>query len=265
MNRRKKSKRETVRRAIVTSANSPSAGLQSASSPVDGVPQQLLSDAGVAQLMADSGFRQALEEIHGLARDSQEAASENEEALLLYACLAVKHRKRMDGTPKENYERRWAQDTGKTWKALAEFPGRLRGMAEEVKGLSGSPFFDPARTTTTMIPDGKHWDFAKRELSMLHLFLEGYSYWLDERVKCVSTFMKHFYRRVPRGTLSLFTLNVSKEVKLMTGRFHDREVADLLNAADFVLNPDIAKSGPRFDEQSIALMRSRQKRKAPKT
>jgi hypothetical protein len=243
----------------------PKSGEERASEPVDGVRREVLADAGVARLMAHHGFLQALGKIHGVARDGQKAAGESDEALLLYTRLAVGPTKRTGRTLKENFERRFAQDTGKTWKALAEFPDRLRRLAEEVKGLSRSPFFDPLRTATTILPDNTHWDFAKRDFCMLHLFLESYSYWLDERVKRVSALGKHFYRRAPRGKLSLFTIHVSEQVKLTTGGWHDRLVADLLNAADLVLNPDTAKCGPRFDEQSIVLQRSRNKTKNPKT
>ncbi len=217
-------------------------------------------------LMANRQFRKALENIRKLARHGHRLASGSEEEvnLLMFAYLAVRFRGHRGERRKEDWERRWARDTGKSWKALAEFPARLRRMAEDVKGLSGSPFFDPMRTATTVLPD-TDWDFARQGLYMLPFCLEAYSNWLDERVKHVSAYMRYFYRRTPRGRLSAFTLHVSEQVKLLTGRLHDPEVAELLNAADLVLNPEIAKTGPRFDEQSIALLRYREKRKTPKT
>jgi hypothetical protein len=241
----------------------------SAGDPVDGALSSVWDDARVVRLMADDGFRQALGRIYRLARDDQKAAGgSEEEALLLYASVAVtytrptaKRGKQTDCTPKENWERCWTQDTGKTWKALTEFPDRIRRMAEEVEHVGRSYVFDPKRITSE-IPLAM---YAKREFPILPTTLRNYAGWLEAQVASTSAYIKSFYRRTLRGALSHFTLDVSKQVKLITGQFHDREVADLLNVADLVLNPDTAKSGLRFNEQNIALLRSRQKRKTPKT
>lgn len=214
-------------------------------------------------LMANGGFRKALEQIFNLARDEHKVAggSEEELALLLFVFLAVRSRRRT-GTPKEHWERSFAQDTGKTWKALSEFPDRLRRIAGELEHLSGSWPFDPVRAITSERPLAI---YAKREFPILPTTLRNYANWLAAQVNAVSGLMKLFYLRAPRGRLSLLTLQVSEQVKLITGRVCDPQVAELLNAADLVLNPGDLDSGDRFDEQTIALMRSREKRKTRKT
>lgn len=220
-------------------------------------------DAMIARLMADDGFRQALRTIYALQRKGQKivSGSDEEEVLVLYVSLAVRRRERTKGSPKEKFERRWAQDTGKTWKALTEFPTRIRRMAGEVEHVGKSHWLDPKRIASE-IPLAM---YAKREFPILPTTLRNYADWLEATINRTSTFLKSLYLRVPRGRLSLFTLTVSEQVKLITGRYRDRLVADLLNAADLVLHPGTAKSQPRFFEQDIALQRSRQKRKTPKT
>lgn len=213
-----------------------------------------------SRLIANDGFSRALAKILNLARKGHTPAAEGREALLVFVPLAVQ---RMKPARREDWERTWARDTGKTWKQLTEFSDRVRRIAEEIKGLSGSHYFDRKRAITekSLLPDSTHWEFAKRHFELLPMFLEGYACWLEEQVKAISALMKHFYRRAPRKH-SGFIRFVSDQVKLMTGKFHDREVADLLNAADRALNPGHQGTEDRFDEQTIALLRSRQKRRA---
>lgn len=214
-------------------------------------------------LMANGRFRKALEQIFDLALDEHKVAggSKEDPDLLLFVFLAVRRRRRT-GTPKEHWERTFAQDTGKTWKALSEFPDRLKRIAGELEHLSGNWPFDPVRAFTSEEPLAI---YAKREFPILPTTLRNYANWLAAQVNAVSGLMKNFYLRAPRGRLSLVTLQVSEQVKLITGRVCDPQVAELLNAADLVLNPGDSDSGDRFDEQAIALMRSREKRKTHKT
>jgi hypothetical protein len=189
--------------------------------------------------------------------------NQSDNLLLIYTRNAVMgsvmtRSKRAKSTPKELWEKCFAQNTGKTWKQLTEFPGRIRRMAKEIELIHRSYVFDPERLTSkaSLVM------YAKREFPILPVILGNYAHYLEIKVIQTSAKMKRFYSRTPRGMLSPFILDVSKQVKIITGRYHDRLVADLLNAADLVLNPDVAKTGPRFFEQPIVLVRSRQKRKS---
>lgn len=213
-----------------------------------------------SRLIANNGFSRALAKILNLAQQGHTPAEEGREALLVFVPLAVQRTK---PARREDWERTWARDTGKTWKQLTEFSDRLRRIAQEIRGLSRSYCFDPKRAfrPNPLLPDNTQWAFAKRQFDKLPTFLEVYACWLEAQVKGISARMKYFYRRAPRRH-SGFIHFVSDQVKLMTGNFHDREVADLLNAADRALNPGHQGTEDRFDEQTIALLRSRQKHRA---
>jgi hypothetical protein len=215
----------------------------------------------VALFKADPECCLALEQILQLARKG-DSASGSEEDLLFFIFLAVKSGRRTRYSSKADFERTFARFTGKTWKALSEFPARLRRTAEEVERVGGSHFFDPARAIKLETPLAI---YARREFPKLPTTLANYARWLEAQVKGISRMMRRFYRRGRPGQYSSFILNASEQVKLIAGRFCDRQVADLLNAADRVLHPGDSTSGIRFDEQGIALLRSRQKHKTLKT
>jgi hypothetical protein len=203
--------------------------------------------------MADEGVRRAMETICKLARDGHSATVSSD--LFRFLSQAVQCPR-----PAQDYERDWARDTGKSWKQLTEFPDRLRGIAEEVEGLSRSKFFDPARAIISEMPLAVD---QRREFPILPKALRNYANWLKGQIELNLAFRKH-YGRWPRKH-SHFIRYVSEEVKSITGRYCDREVADLLNAADRVVNPGNRDNKDRLDEQTIALLRSRQNRKTPKT
>ncbi len=234
-------------------------------------------DVRLACLKADDGFRKAMKEIRKLARDGRQT-DESEEALCLYAYLAVRPKESNSRrTPKERWEEVWGSGTSKKWKALTEFPDRIRKISAEVTSVSGSAFFDPQRAIRGKLApwadfsyaafsgrDGHFVNFAKEQFRLLPVTLKLYADWLEVQIKGISALGKHFYRRKPRKH-SLFIHEVSNEVNRITGRVCDRQVADLLNAADRAMNPAQKRTDDRFDEQTIALLRSRQKRKRAKT
>jgi hypothetical protein len=47
-------------------------------------------------------------------------------------------------------EKSWAAKTGKSWKALREFPKRIKGMASEIELMNANPFFRLERLPTIM-------------------------------------------------------------------------------------------------------------------
>lgn len=232
-------------------------------------------DAQLTRLNTDEEFRKAMNNIRNLALDGAKA-DRREEAIRVYAYLAVRHEQRDSRrTPKEHWEVTWAHDTGKSWKALTEFPDRLRKVSAEVRGVHGSAYFNPERAIRGGLADWADFsgrvfsgendefvDFVKKQFSLLPATLDRYAQWLEVQVKGINALMKHFYLSTPRKH-SLFIDKVSDEVKQITGQFHDRQVADLLNAADRVVHP--GGSDYRFYEQGIALLRSRRKRKSSRT
>ena len=70
--------------------------------------------------------------------------------------------------------------------------------------------------------------------------------------------------RGPHG-FGQFAYSLSLMISILTGRFRDEEVSTLLNAADLALNPERSKGDPRFHPQTLADIRTRLKRKTPKT
>ena len=238
-------------------------------------------EAHLIRLKNDRPFRQRMEAILDLARDSHDS-EKSEETLCLYAYVTVT--RKPGSTSKKAWQQCWSRNTGKTWKALSEFPDRIRKISAEVKRVHGSPYFDPGRAIRGQLAgwadfwshafsgaDDEFVDSAKRQFAMFPVILNLYADWLDVQIKGTSALMRHtsalmrhFYlgasRKHPR-----FIHEVSKEVRRITGRFCDHQVADLLNAADRVVNPHNQGSSDRFDEQTIALLRSRQKRKRSDT
>lgn len=233
-------------------------------------------DAQLNRLMADREILQAMKNIRNLALDGEEA-DRSEEAIRLYAFLAVRRKRSHRPSTREDWEERWARDTGKAWKSLKEFPDRIRKISAQVKGVHGSAYFNPERAIrgglvgwadfSSLVFSGKDddfVDFAKRQFDLLPATLNAYATWLEVQIKGVSALMKHFYCNAPRKH-SRFIGFVSNEVKRITGQFRDRQVADLLNVADRLVNPKDQGNDDRFDEQTITLLRSRQKRKISKT
>jgi hypothetical protein len=170
----------------------------------------------------------------------------------LLAALAV-----MKGPRRETWEQLWAVGTGKTWKALQEFPDRLRRMADEVEQLNAGPFFDPGRWITDGTLEGR---IAKRRFSLLPGILRMYATWVEVCVEKITK--QHFPAK--RSGHSFLVGFLSTLVKLSTGRFYDKEVAGVLTAAGLVLN-GLGDKG--FDPQTLAdlRLRSRQKLKSRKT
>jgi len=162
---------------------------------------------------------------------------------------------------KGSRERLWSVGTGKTWKALREYPRRLRKMAKEVKSINESPFFGPGGVITSQKPIAI---FSKRQFLLLPTTLQRYADWLEAWAEKVPDLHSQHYPPAPRG-YSRFAIYMSTLSKLLTGRFCDREVAELLNAADLVLNADDPKSGERFDVQTLVDLRARDKKKVPRT
>jgi hypothetical protein len=217
-------------------------------------------DARLARLMKNREFLKALEEIRKQGREGQDIADGFKEALEmlpLAACLAVTYTRSTRTTPREEWQQNWARHAGMSWKQLTEFPERIRRMAEEIERVQKHVFFDPKQLKS----ETRLAKYAKGVFPTLPVVLQHYADFLKAEVKGNSALLKSFYLRVPRKHSS-FILVLSKQVKIITGTFHDSKVADLLNAADYALN---ATTKTRFQTQLILDLRIRQKRKTTRT
>src|SRR5215468_3511667 len=65
-------------------------------------------------------------------RDERRCGFDLSRELITFACMAVSPHQ---GRP-AFLDRYWARGTGKTWKALREFPNRLEKIADEVKVIN---------------------------------------------------------------------------------------------------------------------------------
>jgi hypothetical protein len=172
-----------------------------------------------------------------------------ETLLPILACLAVPRR---SGRVRKSIEAAWAHGTGKTWKGIKGLPDRLRRVADEVQKINDSNFFSPEMWITKDTTQAK---IAKGHFLRLPGVLRIYGAWLEvlanERIPAA------WQSQLPppaRGhSPSLFWL--SDLVKACTGRFRDREVCDLLDAAAAALGVRY-----QFDPTLLAQARSRHRR-----
>jgi hypothetical protein len=197
-------------------------------------------------------IRQRLEAIIALQKEVWQGQDFSHELRGL-ACLAVSPHQ---GRP-ALLERYWASKTGKTWKALKGFPKRLEGMAEEMGRINTGDrlFFARRRRNDLDRGDLEKLGWICRQLPEM---MRSYATALRERNAAVEAV-------TPRDGRFVALLNLSEVVKSLLGAYHDKDVAELLNTADLVLNPGDPKSGERFDAQTLRDSRCRQKYKTPRT
>jgi hypothetical protein len=224
-------------------------------SNLEAIPSPILLDAWktvggwVTIVKKDGKFCDAMEVLK--AYQAEPTQKEAFGAMLPYfACLAVP---RKGGAKRKTMEKIWASKTGKTWKALKEFPARLGGIADEVEKINKS---DLASPLIWMREDEPKARIAKDHFQRLPGVLRFYAAFLRMLLveKVPATWERHF-PSAPRGhSHSIFHL--SQLIKASTGRFHDREVCDLLDAAACALGVDY-----QFDPTLLAQARSRHARK----
>jgi hypothetical protein len=132
-----------------------------------------------------------------------------------------------------SYEKRLMANTEKTLKSAKEFPARIERLATEIEKMNANPFFNSKRHDT------------------LSLALRGYARFLAERVE--------FFNAMPSaGTQP--GLHLSFTVRDWTGRFHDKEVLDLLTEAAAFLQKD-----REYDPQTLRHWRSDNQKAANKS
>lgn len=166
--------------------------------------------------------------------------------LTVLACRAVSPHQ---GRP-EALERNWASNTGKPWKTLKEFPERLIRMADEVERINaGDPAFFARRP---------QWNVDRNESSNLREVCEQLPASMRSYAKALRERNSYVAKVTPRSGRLNALLDLSEIVKLLTGGYRDRQVAELLNAA-----ADTLHERAQFDALNIAQARSR-RRKNPR-
>jgi hypothetical protein len=169
-------------------------------------------------------------------------------ALAAIACLAVSTTRGR----RESWQKLWTLETGKMWKALKEFPKRLQKMAEEVERVNASFFFSPAQFANAKTLEA---EIARKRFNQLPGIMRVYAAALGAHVARVPRLHAISFPPPPRGP-SRRLLYLSYTVRLLTGKYRDGQVAELLNAAATALDE---KS--QFDALTIAQARSRWKKK----
>ncbi len=210
----------------------------------------------LGNLTADREFRRACRAVLDCRTDAWRDFP-LEDLLTMLALVSVMPQ----GLSAKTRRRLWAVDTRKTWKALKEFPNRLKNMAEEIETINGSHFFRPRNWITPSTIRGR---VVGTQFSLLPGALRVYAHFVESiTAKLPVMAANHaLFAPVPRGYSELI-LVVSNLVKAVTGRFHDAEVSDLLNATDLAVKPQLRK--PRFYPQTLLDLRSRQKHKFRRT
>jgi hypothetical protein len=169
--------------------------------------------------------------------------------LAALACIEV-YKKRGRGT--KSLEKLWAIGTGKTWKALGEFPDRLRRVAKEVEQINMSPLFAPAAYVNVKTIQA---DIFRKRLEQLPGIMNFYATGLEMHMTRVPKYWDQAFPPSPQGP-SQTLLILSYTVKVCTGKWRDTQVADLLNAAAIAL-----AENREFEALTIAQARARFKKR----
>jgi hypothetical protein len=190
-------------------------------------------------------FKEACKAIARLQRDPFQCLDLSS-LLAFLACTGVSRQ----GGARKTWEKLWSVGTGKTWKALKDFPCRLRGLADEVERINSSIFFAPQQYVTAETVKAT---IVRRRFSELPVVLRLYGSALEQHVRRVPGLIAQNFPPSPRGySKSIFKL--SELVKGATGRYHDKEVTELLNAAAVAL-------GETFEMSALDLAQARSRRK----
>lgn len=195
-------------------------------------------------------FERALAAITiSLTSQVQEHVMALDDTLAAFACLGVSRKR---GGGRKSFEKLAALGTGKTWKALAEFPERLRRIAKEVEQINKSPFFAPALYVNAKTTQA---EIVRKRFEQLPGIISFYATGLEVHIdRTPNLWAKTF--PPSQGGHSQWLLLLSYAVKLATGKWHDAEVAELLNATAVALDET-----REFDALTIAQARSRFKKR----
>jgi hypothetical protein len=180
--------------------------------------------------------------------DERRYAFDLSRELTTWACRTVSPRQ---GRPAFLNEY-WARGTGKTWKALGEFPNRLEKIADELKRINKA---DPHFCARRRGDDLSRSALLRLQADCMRLptMVQDYAKALRGRnwVVAVAT---------PRSGSADALFQLTTTVKFATGKYHDQEVSELLNAVGQALGYKQS-----FGAVNIAQARSRRRKSAPQT
>jgi hypothetical protein len=132
------------------------------------------------------------------------------ESLTSCACLAVA----CHAPTRKTWEELWASGTGRTWKALKDFPDRLRPMAKEVEQVNESPFFAPFMFVNAK---ARHAELVRKRLSVLPGIMRVYAAGLEAHIAGVPDLTAKNYLS-PRRTVPIALAT------FLRGQSHNGEV-----------------------------------------
>jgi len=179
--------------------------------------------AARARLLSNVEFRDALEAIVGFKRRGPHQRPVKTgllQQILRGFTILDEYGK---GAPRKDWEKLWARGTGKTWKALTEFPERLRGMADEVEGVDRNKYFGSELA--------QQLEMSGAKLPPLPDILRDYAYCYDGLIRLLRERAGKIPYSRPNSEYPLWVFELSEIVKVVTGRYCDREVVELLDAA----------------------------------
>jgi hypothetical protein len=164
--------------------------------------------------------------------------------LITFSCMAVSQHQ---GRP-AFLDRYWARGTGKTCKALREFPNRLEKIADEVKCINKA---DPLFYARRRGEDLSRFELLRlqEQCMQLPVMMRICADALRERNAAVSA-------ATPRSGSSNGLFQLSETVKFLSGAYHDQQVSELLNTVANALGEE-----KQFDAISVAQTRPRFKKK----
>jgi hypothetical protein len=179
-------------------------------------------------------------------QDKRRYAFDLSRELTTWACMAVSPHQ---GRPAflNHY---WARGTGKTWKVLREFPGRLEKIADEVKRINNA---DPSFYAHRRSRDLSRFELLRlqEQVMQLPVVMRVYAEALRERNAAVSV-------ATPRSGSLEGLFQLSETMKFLTGTYHDQEVSELLNTVANALGEE-----KQFEAINVAQARSRRRKRTP--
>jgi len=210
------------------------------------VPEEYLKEAGerlgeqACRLMDDPDFGRAWGKImRRIMRRGPDWESQSEKIFALpgLIVLAVTQRK----INQTDWEWIWASETGKSWKALQEFPTQVLSFANDIERVNHGPYF------------------KNEGASLLIKELNAYVRFLEKRLREIHERTRHTFPSNRGHSPELF--DVSNSVMELTGKFCDAEVVTFLNVGATILG---IKSWKQIDELDLRQARARRMKPAKK-
>lgn len=157
--------------------------------------------------------------------------------LTTLACASVIPNRSMS----KKFKEARAEGTGKTWKAVKEFPKRIKSMADEMERVNTSTFLAPEKAIKRKARGAK---MARQKFRDLPSLMRVFGTALERQIEVISLLNADVFPRTPTHEYLMLA------VRSWTGKPHDKEVAELLNAAGTIL-------GGKSDFDALALAQSR--------